>query len=283
MKIASLVFLVMLSVMALLGSVLLDQSEHTARELAQTRQSLNTQLQQQQDELAKANLQLQSVTQELTQLKATQTSQVPQPQSQPEPLSQAKQVQKSRDKDRQAAARKQDLQKEALQKESLRLAALEESLQQEKIRIQKTQQHIDTIKQQLDTDEKSLDLEMLAAVLEARLQKKLTTMATVSTPAPASTQAVSNLPLKGADQYGELPYRPVPVSVQQVQPVPSDTHTVADITARKNSLTEERKKLWAQQRLLDEDKHKLVQATAQLKQQQQAFAQAVQTAGVKLP
>jgi hypothetical protein len=278
MKIASLVFLVMLSITALLGSVLLEQSDHTARELAQTRQSLNTQLQQQQDQLAQARTQLAAVTQELTQLKAAQTSLAEPPQPQPP------QAQVSSDKSKQAAARKQDLRKAALQKESLRLSALEQALQQEKSRIQKTQQQIDAVKQQLDADEKSLELEMLAAVLETRLQKKLNTMVAVNTPpAPAPTQAVSSLPLKGADQYGEQPYRPVPVSIQQVQPLANDTHTVAEITARKNTVTEERKKLWAQQRLLDEDKQKLVQATAQLKQQQLALARDLQTAGVKLP
>lgn len=279
MKIASIVFLVMLSVTALLGSVLLEQSENTARELVQTRQSLNTQLQQQQDQLTKANAELQSVTQELTQLKQAQTTQ----ELQLQPQAQVQAVPTNREKDKSAASRKQDLRKAALQKESLRLSSLEENLQHEKERIQKTQQRIDATKQQLDADEKSLELEMLAAVLETRLQKKLNTMVAANTPPTASAQAVSSLPPKGADQYGELPYRPVPVSVQTVQPVPSDTHTVAEISARKNSLIEERKKLWAQQRLLDEDKQKLVQAAAQLKQQQQAFAHVLQTAGVKLP
>jgi hypothetical protein len=279
MKIASIVFLVMLSVSALLGSVLLEQSEHTARELVQTRQSLNTQLQQQQDQLAKANLQLQSVTQELTQLKLSQTTQA----AQPQPQTQVQPLPTIREKDKVTAKLKQDLRKAALQKESLRLSTLEENLQHEKERIQKNQQRIDATKQQLDADEKSLELEMLAAVLETRLQKKLNTMVAATTLPAASAQAVSSLPAKGADQYGEQPYRPVTVSVQTVQPMPSDTHTVAEISARKNSLTEERKKLWAQQRLLDEDKQKLVQATAQLKQQQQAFAHALQTAGIKLP
>ena len=52
MKIASLVFFVMLAVMALLGSVLLDQSAQTARELAQVTQSTNRQLMDQQEQLA---------------------------------------------------------------------------------------------------------------------------------------------------------------------------------------------------------------------------------------
>ena len=67
MKIASLVFFVMLAVMALLGSVLLDQSAQTARELAQVTQSTNRQLMDQQEQLAQAKSQVQAVTQELTQ------------------------------------------------------------------------------------------------------------------------------------------------------------------------------------------------------------------------
>ena len=83
MKIASLVFFVMLAVMALLGSVLLDQSAQTERELAQ-------------------------VKQELTQLKQTPASQPPQVLPKAEPL-----VQRV-EKDKKAGLRKQDLLKEGV-------------------------------------------------------------------------------------------------------------------------------------------------------------------------
>jgi type III secretory pathway component EscV len=247
MKIASLVFFVMLAVMALLGSVLLDQSAQTARELAQ-------------------------VKQELAQLKQTQTSQVPQVLPKAEPLVQRLEKDK-----------KTGLRNENLQKEGVRLTALEESLKLEKLRIQKTQLQIDAEKQQLDTDEKSLDLEMLTAVLENRLQKRLNTLVAATTATATPVQPQSNAPVKGADQHGELPYRPVPVSVQQVQAPQADNHAVAQITARKNSVMEDRKKLWARQRSLDEDKQKLAQAAEQLKHQRLELVSAMKTAGVKPP
>lgn len=278
MKIASLVFLGMLAVMALLGSVLLDQSAQTARELAQVTQSTNRQLQEQQQQLAQAKTQLQAVTQELTQLKVTQANQVPQTQPKPQPLD------LRLDKDKKASLRKEALRTEALLKEDQRLTGLEETLKLEKLRIQKTQQQIDADKQQLDADEKSLDLEMLAAVLENRLQKKLSTMVSATAAPAALVQAQSSLPMKGADLYGELPYRPVPVSVEAVQPVQADNSAaIAQITARKNNVLEDRKKLWARQRALDEDKQKLMQATEQLKHQRLELARAMHTTGVKQP
>ena len=280
MKIASLVFFVMLAIMALLGSVLLDQSAQTARELAQVTQSTNRQLMDQQEQLAQAKSQLQAVTQELTQLKQTPTSQAPQV------LPKIESAVQRLEKDKKAGLRKENL-----QKEGVRLTALEESLKLEKSRIQKTQLQIDAEKQQLDTDEKSLDLEMLTAVLENRLQKRLNTLVAATTATPTSVQPQSNAPVKGADQYGELPYRPVPVSVQQVQAPQAENNAVAQITARKNSLMEDRKKLWARQRSLDEDtswplhegKQQLGQAAEQLKNQRLELASAMKTAGVKQP
>jgi hypothetical protein len=272
MKIASLVFFVMLAVMALLGSVLLDQSAQTARELAQVTQSTNRQLMDQQEQLAQAKSQLQAVTQELTQLKQTPPSQAPQV------LPKIESAVQRLEKDKKAGLRKENL-----QKEGVRLTALEESLKLEKLRIQKTQLQIDAEKQQLDTDEKSLDLEMLTAVLENRLQKRLNTLVAATTATATPVQPQSNAPVKGADQYGELPYRPVPVSVQQVQAPQAENNAVAQITARKNSLMEDRKKLWARQRSLDEDKQKLGQASEQLKNQRLELASAMKTAGVKQP
>ena len=96
-------------------------------------------------------------------------------------------------------------------------------------------------------------------------------------------QSQSNAPVKGVDQYGELPYRPVPVSVQQVQAPQADNNAVAQITARKNSLMEDRKKLWARQRALDDDKQKLGQAAEQLKSQRLELVSAMKIAGVKQP
>ncbi|MSQ66093.1 MAG: hypothetical protein EXR37_07125 [Limnohabitans sp.] len=125
---------------------------------------------------------------------------------------------------------------------------------------------------------------MLAAVLENRLQKKLSTMVSATAAPAALVQAQSSLPMKGADLYGELPYRPVPVSVEAVQPVQADNSAaIAQITARKNNVLEDRKKLWARQRALDEDKQKLMQATEQLKHQRLELARAMHTTGVKQP
>lgn len=276
MKLASLVFFVMLALMALLGSVLLDQSAQTTRELAQITQTTNRQLMDQQEQLALAKSQLQAVTQELTQLKQTQVSQTPQTPASAQPAVE------SHDKE-QSVLRKQEARKAHWEKESVRLSGLEEALKLEKSRIQKTQLQIDAEKQQLDSDEKSLDLEMLAAVLENRLQKKLNAMVPANTAAAPSVQSQSNAVAKGADQYGEVPYRPTPVSVQPVQAPQADNHALAQITARKNSLLEDRKKLWARQRALDEDKQKLTQATEQLKNQRLALASAMKTAGVKQP
>jgi predicted PurR-regulated permease PerM len=106
MKIASLVFFVMLAVMALLGSVLLDQSAQTARELAQVTQSTNRQLMDQQEQLAQAKSQLQAVTQELTQLKQTPPSQAPQV------LPKIESAVQRLEKDKKAGLRKENLQKE---------------------------------------------------------------------------------------------------------------------------------------------------------------------------
>jgi len=272
MKIASLVFFVMLAIMALFGSVLLDQSAQTARELAQVTQSTNLQLMDQQAQLAQARSQLHAVTQELTQLKQTQTSQTPQVLPKVESLVQR--IEKNK---------KTGLRKENLQKEGVRLTALEESLKLEKLQIQKTQLQIDAEKQQLDTDEKSLDLEMLTAVLENRLQKRLNTLVAATTATATPVQPQSNAPVKGVDQYGELPYRPVPVSVQQVQAPQADNNVVAQITSRKKSLMEDRKKLWARQRALDDDKQKLGQAAEQLKSQRLELVSAMKTAGVNQP
>ena len=131
MKIASLVFFVMLAIMALFGSVLLDQSAQTARELAQVTQSTNLQLMDQQAQLAQARSQLQAVTQELTQLKQTQTSQTPQVLPKVESLVQR--IEKNK---------KTGLRKENLQKEGVRLTALEESLKLEKLQIQKNLRNV---------------------------------------------------------------------------------------------------------------------------------------------
>jgi hypothetical protein len=46
---------------------------------------------------------------------------------------------------------------------------------------------------------------------------------------------------------------------------------------------EDRKKLWARQRSLDEDKQKLAQAIEQLKHQRLELVSAMKTAGVKQP
>jgi len=261
MKIASVVFFVMLALMAMLGSVLMDQSAQTARELVEVKQSLNQQLLQQQqlqqEQLAQAKSRLDTVSQELAQLK-----QVHKTVAQESTRSQ-QQIQSKAKNDKQAA----------LLTERQKTADLTEFIKQEKTRIHKAQQQIDAARQQLDADEKSLDLELLAVTLENRLQKKLNTLVTANAAQSAAVQNANNAPLKGVDQYGEAPYRP-PVAPVSAQPVQSDNQAVAELTARKNSLFEERKKLWAKQRVLDEDKLRLEQSQAQLKQRQEVSAKA---------
>jgi hypothetical protein len=95
--------------------------------------------------------------------------------------------------------------------------------------------------------------------------------------AMANTKAmneVSKASLKGADRFGELPYRE-PVALQSSTDVSKDNNSVSQaLVAKKSALLEERKKLWAQQRTLDEDKKKLANNMAGFKQKKQALTQA---------
>ena len=265
MKIASLVFFVMLGLMALMGSVLMDQSAHTSQELLEVKQSLNQQLQQQQQlheaQLVAAKTQLDAVSQELAQLKLARATAAPD-NNKRAPL----QVPSTAKSDKHTG----------LLEERQKLIDLTERIKQEKTRIYKAQQQIDATRQQLDTEEKSLDLEWLAATLENRVQKKLNTLASANAAPTVARTQTNNAPLKGVDQYGEAPYRP-PVAPVTTQAVQTDNQALLELTARKNSVLEERKKLWAKQRALDEDKLRLEQTQIQLKLMQQLTAKASPT------
>jgi hypothetical protein len=85
---------------------------------------------------------------------------------------------------------------------------------------------------------------------------------------------MSKASLKGADRFGELPYRE-PVASQPSQDASKEVGSIPQsFAAKKAALQEERKKLWAQQRTLDEDKRKLASNMAALKQKIQISTQA---------
>jgi hypothetical protein len=85
---------------------------------------------------------------------------------------------------------------------------------------------------------------------------------------------MSKASLKGADRFGELPYRE-PVASQPSQDASKEAGFIPQsLAAKKSALQEDRKKLWAQQRTLDEDKRKLASNMAALKQKIQISTQA---------
>jgi hypothetical protein len=116
--------------------------------------------------------------------------------------------------------------------------------------------------------------EILAAVVESSVQKKMDNFS--QSTALANSKAlneVSKASLKGADRFGEVPYRE-PVALLSSPDISKNSNAVSqDVLAKKSSLLEERKKLWAQQRTLDEDKKKLANNMAGLKQKKQALTQ----------
>ena len=145
----------------------------------------------------------------------------------------------------------------------------------EKVRIQKLQSQIDLAKQQLDLADKNLEVEILTSVVESSVQKKMDNFS--QSTAMANSKAMlemSKASLKGADRFGELPYRE-PVASQPSQDASKEAGSIPQsLAAKKSALQEDRKKLWAQQRTLDEDKRKLASNMAALKQKIQISTQA---------
>ena len=244
---------------ALIGTFLMGLSVQTTRDLSTTVETMKNRMQSQEDQLAATKSQMNSVAGELTRIKETQAV-VTQQNLQDQVLEMIRQ-----DREKQVA----------LLQEKTRLRKLEDKFKTEKGRIQKLQSQIDLAKHQLDLADKNLEVEILASVVESSVQKKMENFS--QSTAMANTKAmneVSKASLKGADRFGELPYRE-PVALQSSTDVSKDNNSVSQaLVAKKSALLEERKKLWAQQRTLDDDKRKLASNMIAFKQQMQATTQA---------
>ncbi len=244
---------------ALIGTFLMGLSVQTTRELSVTVETIKNRMQSQEDQLAAAKSQMNSVAGELIRIKESQAVVTQQ--------NLQDQVQEIIRQDREKQA--------ALQQEKLRLLKLGDRFKTEKVRIQKLQSQIDLAKQQLDLAEKNLEVEILTSVVESSVQKKMDNFS--QSTAMSNSKAMlemSKASLKGADRFGELPYRE-PVASQPSQDASKEASSITQsLAAKKSALQEERKKLWAQQRTLDEDKRKLASNMAALKQKIQISTQA---------
>ena len=244
---------------ALIGTFLMGLSVQTTRDLSTTVETMKNRMQSQEDQLAATKSQMNSVAGELTRIKETQAV-----------------VTQQNLQDQVQEMIRQDREKQvALLQEKTRLRKLEDKFKTEKGRIQKLQSQIDLAKHQLDLADKNLEVEILASVVESSVQKKMENFS--QSTAMANTKAmneISKASLKGADRFGELPYRE-PVALQSSTDESKDNNSVSQaLVAKKSALLEERKKLWAQQRTLDDDKRKLASNMIALKQQMQATTQA---------
>ena len=244
---------------ALIGTFLMGLSVQTTRELSVTVETIKNRMQSQEDQLAAAKSQMNSVAGELTRIKESQAV-----------------VTQQNLQDQVQEIIRQDREKQsALQQEKLRLLKLGDKFKTEKVRIQKLQSQIDLAKQQLDLADKNLEVEILTSVVESSVQKKMDNFS--QSTAMANSKAMlemSKASLKGADRFGELPYRE-PVASQPSQDASKEAGSIPQLlAAKKSALQEERKKLWAQQRTLDEDKRKLANNMAALKQKIQISTQA---------
>jgi hypothetical protein len=243
---------------ALIGTFLMGLSVQTTRDLSTTVETIKNRMQSQEDQLAATKSQMSSVAGELSRIKETQAVMTQQ--------NLQDQVQEIIRQDREKQV--------AVAQEKMRIRKLEDQFKKEKSRIQKLQSQIDLAKHQLDLADKNLEVEILASVVESSVQKKMDNF-TQST-ALANSKAfneVSKASLKGADRFGEVPYRE-PVALLSSPDTSKDSNAVSqDLLAKKSALLEERKKLWAQQRTLDEDKKKLANNVAGMKLKMQALTQ----------
>lgn len=240
----------------LIGTFLMGLSVQSTRDLSATVEIIKNRIQAQEEQFASAKSQMNSVAGELIRLKETQAIVSPQ--------NLQDQVQEIIRQDREKQT--------ALLQEKARLRGLEDKYKSEKIRIQKLQSQIDLAKQQLDLADKNLEVEILTAVVESSVQKKMDNFS--QTTAMANSKAmneISKASLKGADRFGEVPYREPALDVQPVQETAKDGSSVPQaLVAKKAALVAERKKLKSQQKALDEDKRKLANNLAALAQKNQA-------------
>ena len=265
MRMAWLVFFLMTALMASLAALLLDQTASTTTHMLQSSDALKTQLRQQEEKLSTAQQKLQQISQQLTQMEEAA--------SKPEVISEQIQSQLRADREKQAQ----------LQKEGVRLAKLKETIQAEKLRLHNEQKQLDATKRQIEIDEKLIDLDILTAIVESRIQKKIQTSAQSVNAANPKPTAEPVGPLKGADQFGEAPYSPPAVAPVTVQVAHADSKSGSELLARKNSLTEEKKKLLAKQKQLNEDKNKWTKSQALYEKQQQAYVQMVKSSQLTTP
>lgn len=240
----------------LIGTFLMGLSVQSTRDLSATVEIIKNRIQAQEEQFASTKSQMNSVAGELIRLKETQAIVSPQ--------NLQDQVQEIIRQDRETQT--------ALLQEKARLRALEDKYKSEKIRIQKLQSQIDLAKQQLDLADKNLEVEILTAVVESSVQKKMDNFS--QTTAMANSKAmseVSKASLKGADRFGEVPYREPALDVQSMQETAKDGSSVPQaLAAKKSALLAERKNLKSQQKSLDEDKRKLANNLAALAQKNQA-------------
>jgi len=239
---------------ALVGTFLMGLSVQTTRDLSTTVEAIKNRMQSQEDQLAATKSQMNSVAGELTRIKETQAV-----------------VTQQNLQDQIQEIIRQDREKQvAVLQEKTRIRKSEEKFKIEKSRIQKLQSQIDLAKHQLDLADKNLEVDILTSVVESSVQKKMDNFS--QSTALANSKAINEISkasLKGADRFGEAPYRE-PVAVQSLPETYKDSNSVSQaLLAKKSALLEERKKLWAQQRTLDEDKKKLANNLFALKQQVQ--------------
>jgi chromosome segregation ATPase len=243
-------------IFTLIGTFLMGLSVQSTRDLSATVETIKQRIQAQEEQNASTRSQMNSVAGELIRLKETQAI--------VSPKNLQDQVQEIIRQDREKQT--------ALLQEKARLRALEDKYKAEKVRIQKLQAHIDLAKQQIDLADKNLEVEILTAVVESSVQKKIDNFS--QTNAIANSKAmneISKASLKGADRFGEVPYREPNSDVQSALDNSKDVSSVSQaLLAKKSALMTERKKLSAQQRTLDEDKRKLANNLAALTQKFQA-------------
>ena len=240
----------------LIGTFLMGLSVQSTRDLSATVEVIKNRIQAQEDQNASTKSLVNSVAGELIRIKETQASVSPQ--------NLQDQVQEIIRKDREKQT--------ALLQEKARLRGLEEKYKTEKNRIHKLQSQIDQAKQQLDIADKNLEVEILTAAVESSMQKKIDNFSQTSALANSKAMSeISKASLKGADRFGEVPYREPTADIQPAQEASKDVSSMSQaLIAKKSALMAERKKLVAQQRTLDEDKRKLASNLAALAQKIQA-------------
>ena len=243
-------------IITLIGTFLMGLSVQSTRDLSATVEVIKNRIQAQEDQNASTKSLMNSVAGELIRIKETQASVSPQ--------NLQDQVQEIIRQDREKQT--------AILQEKARLRGLGEKYKSEKSRIQKLQSQIDLAKQQLDLSDKNLEVEILTAAVESSMQKKIDSFSQTSAMAQSKAMGdISKASLKGADRFGELPYREPIAEVQPAQDSSKDGSSVSPaLMAKKSALMAERKKLMAQQRTLDEDKRKLASNLAALAQKTQA-------------